>query len=48
MTLPDVTKRLFDVGFDPITSTPEQFASFMRDETTRWGAVVKASGAKVD
>jgi tripartite-type tricarboxylate transporter receptor subunit TctC len=45
---PDISKRLTDVGFDPIPSSPEQFGAFMREETARWGAVVKASGAKVD
>ena len=28
------------------TSTPEQFASFIRSETAKWAKVVKASGAK--
>lgn len=48
LTNPEVTKRLTDVGFDPIPSTPEQFAAFMREEAARWGAVVKSSGARVD
>ena len=45
---PDIVKRLTDVGFDPAPTTPEAFARLMKDETARWGAVVKASGAKVD
>ena len=28
-------------GLEPITGTPEQFAAFIRTETTKWGKVVK-------
>jgi tripartite-type tricarboxylate transporter receptor subunit TctC len=44
----DVSKRLSDQGFDPSPSTPEDFAARMRDETIKWAAIVKASGARVD
>ena len=33
---------------EPVPSTPEQFASFMKSELTKYEKVVKASGAKVD
>ena len=29
-------------------STPEQFAAFVRAEHAKYGAVVKASGARID
>ena len=45
---PDVAKRLTDQGFVPSPTTPEQLGAFMREETERWGGVVKASGARVD
>ena len=45
---PEVSKRLTDLGFDLVPSTPEQFAAFIKEEIARWGVVVKASGAKVD
>ena len=33
---------------EPVATTPEQFANFMRKELNRYEIVVKASGAKVD
>jgi tripartite-type tricarboxylate transporter receptor subunit TctC len=45
---PDVQKRIDDEGGEAVGSTPEQFAQLMKDDFTRWGKVVKESGAKVD
>lgn len=42
---PDVAKRLHDMNFDPIGSTPEDMARFMKEERERWGKVIRASGA---
>jgi tripartite-type tricarboxylate transporter receptor subunit TctC len=44
----DLYKRLSDEGADPASGTPEQFAALIKDETVRWGKIVKDSGAKVD
>ncbi|HTK02742.1 MAG TPA: tripartite tricarboxylate transporter substrate binding protein [Bordetella sp.] len=33
--------------FDPETSTPQQFAAFIKSESDKWGDVVRKSGAKV-
>ena len=45
---PDLQKKLGDQGADVAGSTPEQFAKLIRDDITRWGKIVKESGAKVD
>ena len=45
---PDTRKRLAARGTDPLTSTPEEFARFIKSETERWGKVVRASGATAD
>ena len=42
---PDMTKRIEQLGGDVINSTPDAFAAFMADETQKWGAAAKASGA---
>jgi tripartite-type tricarboxylate transporter receptor subunit TctC len=48
LTSPDVSKRLYDQGFDARPSTVADFDSLMRSERQKWGAVVKSSGARVD
>jgi tripartite-type tricarboxylate transporter receptor subunit TctC len=45
---PDVHKRLIDMGFIPVGSSREQFASFLTSEYASWAKIVQASGAKVD
>ena len=44
----DTRKRLAARGTNPLTSTPEEFARFIKSETERWGKVVRASGATAD
>jgi tripartite-type tricarboxylate transporter receptor subunit TctC len=44
----DVSKRLEDVDAIPSPTTPEEFTSFMRNEVSKWGPVVKRSGARVE
>ncbi|HTE13497.1 MAG TPA: tripartite tricarboxylate transporter substrate binding protein [Burkholderiales bacterium] len=43
---PDFSKRLAQLGADPVTESPEFFANFLKSEIERWAPVVKASGAK--
>lgn len=47
LTRPETRERLFTIGLDPLTSTPEEFAAFIASEVDKWAAAVKASGAKV-
>ncbi|MCA3150324.1 MAG: tripartite tricarboxylate transporter substrate binding protein, partial [Rhodocyclaceae bacterium] len=41
---PDMRKFLDAQGLDPISSTPEEFASFMRAEVPKFAAIAKAAG----
>ena len=43
-----MVKRLTEQGIEIIAGTPEEYTAFIKAETARWGAVVKASGAKAD
>jgi len=45
---PEMRQWLQNQGFEPAGGSPEQFARFIRDEIVKWGALVKASGAKLD
>ena len=45
---PELAKMLGAQGADVAGSTPEQFAKLIRDDISRWGAIVKESGAKID
>jgi tripartite-type tricarboxylate transporter receptor subunit TctC len=45
---PESTKRLFELGLDPVGSTPEELATYQRAEIAKWTKVVKDSGAKAD
>lgn len=46
--MPDVKERLSSVGIEALSSTPAQFAAFIKEETAKWAKVVKFSGARLD
>ena len=48
LQLPEVKERLTSQGFETRTSTPDEFAAFLKSEIVKWAGIVKASGAKVD
>jgi tripartite-type tricarboxylate transporter receptor subunit TctC len=45
---PAMSKYLSDQGADPMTSTPAEYSTLIRDEVEKWGKVVKATGAQID
>lgn len=44
----EVAERLAAEGSEAIGGSPERFAQFLREEGSKWSAVVKETGAKVD
>src|SRR5712691_7071986 len=48
LNMPDIRKSLTDQGADVQGGTPEEYGAFMREESARWGAVVKRAGIKPD
>lgn len=47
LALPDVQKRLADLGAEPGKVSGAAFGSFLAEETTKWGRLIQASGARM-
>jgi tripartite-type tricarboxylate transporter receptor subunit TctC len=47
LNMPDIHSKLVAAGVDPEPLTPEQLGAKIREETERWGKVVKAAGVTV-
>lgn len=41
---PDVRKRLLDAGDEASEATPAEMAVFLKEETERWGGVIRSAG----
>jgi tripartite-type tricarboxylate transporter receptor subunit TctC len=48
LATPDTSKRLAELGLDPIGNTPAQASKLVDDEIQRWGAVIKAANIKAE
>ena len=46
MKTPQMKEALAKIGQDPLWSTPEEFAAFLREETEKWRKVILAAGLK--
>lgn len=43
---PEVRQRLLNDGAEPIGSSPEEFAAYLRSETAKWAKVTQAAGIR--
>ena len=48
MQAPDLKERYLALGMDPASNTPEEMASFMRNEQQRYGSIIKNANIKVE
>jgi tripartite-type tricarboxylate transporter receptor subunit TctC len=48
MAEPDAKERLYSIGAEPMSNTPDEFAAYVRSEMTKWAKVVKAAGIKAE
>ena len=48
MSDPAILQRLSESGFEPQTSTPEQFASYLKSEIAKWAKVINDSHISLD
>jgi tripartite-type tricarboxylate transporter receptor subunit TctC len=47
LALPDVRKRMFDLGLDVLGGSPAEFAAVVAREIPQWAKVIKQAGIKV-
>ena len=45
---PDYSKLLFDSAIDPVGSTPQELASYIRSEISKWAKVVEQAHIRID
>jgi tripartite-type tricarboxylate transporter receptor subunit TctC len=48
LQIPEVRQRLIGLGYEPIGSTPEQFAANIRSEMEKWAKAVKEAKIRVE
>jgi tripartite-type tricarboxylate transporter receptor subunit TctC len=48
LKMPDVKESLSAQGAEPFTSTPQQFAVYIKEETEKWAKIIKYSGVQVE
>lgn len=48
LAAPDLRKRLAGAGIEPWPSSPEEFTSFIKSETTRFAGIIKTAGVHVN
>ena len=48
MHAPEMKEKLAASGTDPLTSTPEEFAAYIKKEIGKWGDVIRKAGVKAD
>jgi tripartite-type tricarboxylate transporter receptor subunit TctC len=48
VNMPDVRKRIIDLGGVPVGNSVAEFDAFQKAESARWAKIIKVSGAKIE
>jgi tripartite-type tricarboxylate transporter receptor subunit TctC len=43
---PEVKQKMVALGAQPVGSTPDEFAAFIKAEMARWGKIIKEKGIR--
>lgn len=47
LKMPDVNKRISDLGAEPVGGTPQEYAAFIQSEIKKWRKVIQDAGVKL-
>jgi tripartite-type tricarboxylate transporter receptor subunit TctC len=47
LKLPDISKRISELGAEPVGSTPAQFAALIKEEIAKWAKVIKDANVEL-
>jgi len=47
LKLPDVSRRISELGADPVGGTPEQFSALIKSEIAKWAKVIKEANVEL-
>jgi tripartite-type tricarboxylate transporter receptor subunit TctC len=45
---PEVSGRLTELSLEPVGTNPAETAAFLKQESERWGRIVRVTGTKLD
>jgi tripartite-type tricarboxylate transporter receptor subunit TctC len=45
---PEMKEKMAGLGADVVANSPEQFAQYLREETSKWSKIVKDAGLKLE
>ena len=48
LALPDVRKRLLELGHEPVGGSPGELAAFASRERDKWGPLISRAGLRAD
>ena len=48
LAVPEVRKKLVDIGLDPIGNSPAEFAAIVRNDYEKWGRVIRNANIRLD
>ena len=48
LAIPDVRKKLIDIGLEPVGNSPAEFGAIVRNDYEKWGQVIRNAGIKLD